>query len=80
MLKRIIGFIMFITGLIGLALAFAGIYFGRQAVDQIGVGLNNTLVLTLDTLSTVKDTFALTKTAASARTNWTRVRPIWRYW
>ena len=63
MLKRIIGFIMFITGLIGLALAFAGIYFGRQAVDQIGVGLNNTLVLTLDTLSTVKDTFALTKTA-----------------
>lgn len=62
-MKRIIGFIMFLTGLIGLGLAIAGIYFGRQAIDQIGAGLNNTLVLTLDTLVTVKDTFALTKTA-----------------
>ncbi|MBK8987749.1 MAG: hypothetical protein IPM39_17055 [Chloroflexi bacterium] len=63
MLKRIIGFIMFITGLIGLGLAIAGSILGRQAIDQIGVGLNNTLTITLDTLVTVKDTFALTKTA-----------------
>lgn len=62
-MKRIIGFIMFITGLIGLGLAIAGIFLGRQAVDQIGASLDNTLALTLDTLVTVKDTFALTKTA-----------------
>ena len=62
-MKRIIGFIMFITGLIGLGLAIAGIFLGRQAIDQIGASLNNTLTLTLDTLVTVEDTFALTKTA-----------------
>ena len=62
-MKRIIGFIMLITGLLGLVLAITGIFLGRQAIDQIGVGLNNTLTLTLDTLGTVEDTFALTKTA-----------------
>jgi ABC-type transporter Mla subunit MlaD len=54
---------MFITGIIGLGLAVAGVYFGRQAVDQIGVGVNNALTLTLDSLATVEDSFALTKTA-----------------
>ena len=62
-MKRIIGFIMLLTGIAGLGLAVAGIVFGRQAIDQIGVGLNNALVLTLDSLTTVHDTFALTKTA-----------------
>ncbi|MCA9874323.1 MAG: hypothetical protein KC441_11730 [Anaerolineales bacterium] len=64
-MKRILGVIMLLVGIAGLALAVAGIYFGRQAVDQIGVGVNHSLNLVLDSLSTVQDSFALTKTAVN---------------
>ncbi len=54
---------MLLTGIFGLGLAVAGIVFGRQAIDQIGVGVDSALTLALDSLTTVYDTFALTKTA-----------------
>ncbi|MEW5988432.1 MAG: hypothetical protein AB1791_17520 [Chloroflexota bacterium] len=62
MLRRVIGIIMFILGLVGVVISVAGIIYGRQAIDQFGGGLDNTLSLTSDTLNTAVDSLELAKT------------------
>ena len=68
-MKRIIGLIMVLTGVLGIALAIAGIYFGRQAIDQIGVGVKGGLGLVLDSFTAVQDSFALAETAVNEVSN-----------
>lgn len=68
-MKRIIGLVMVLTGILGIALAIAGIYFGRQGIDQIGAGMNGGLGLVLDSLTAVQDSFALAKTAVDETSN-----------
>ncbi|MCZ7671346.1 MAG: hypothetical protein M5U34_31550 [Chloroflexi bacterium] len=43
-MKRIVGGIMFVVGIMGVILAGLGFYFGRDVIDQIGNGLNSGLV------------------------------------
>jgi hypothetical protein len=64
-MKRLLGVILFLVGIIGVVLAFAGIYFGLSAIDQIGVGLNGGLELVLESMTTIQDTVTLTKTAVT---------------
>ncbi len=68
-MKRLLGVILFVVGIIGVVLAFAGIYFGLDAIDQIGAGLNSGLELALDSLATIQDTITLTKTAVTEAGN-----------
>ena len=68
-MKRLLGGILFVVGIIGMILAFAGIYFGVDAIDQIGTGLNGSLNLALDSLATIQDTVTLTKTAVTEASN-----------
>jgi hypothetical protein len=68
-MKRLLGAILFIVGIIGVGLAFVGIYFGLDAIDQIGSGLNSGLELALDSLATIQDTISLTKTAVTEASN-----------
>ena len=68
-MKRLLGAILFVVGIIGVVLAFAGIYFGLDAIDQIGSGLNSGLDLALESLATIQDTVNLTKTAVTEAGN-----------
>lgn len=68
-MKRIVGGIMFVVGIMGVILAGVGFYYGRDVIDQIGAGLNGGLVLALDSLDTIQDTVTLTKTAVTEAAN-----------
>ena len=68
-MKRLLGAILFVVGIIGVVLAFLGIYFGLDAIDQIGAGLNSGVDLALDSLATIQDTVTLTKTAVDEAYN-----------
>ncbi len=59
--KRIMGVVFLLIGLMGLAIAIAGFSLIRQAIDEIGAGLESTMDLTLDSLETVTETLVLTK-------------------
>ncbi len=59
--KRILGVIFLLIGILGLALSAAGILIGRQVVEDVGSGLDQALVLTADTLTTVGETLVVTK-------------------
>lgn len=61
MFRRIMGILMLVLGLVGLVISFAGVYFGRQLVDNFFGGIDATLTLTLDSLDTAVDSLELTK-------------------
>ncbi len=61
MFRRIIGIVMLVLGLVGLVISFAGVYYGRQLVDNFFGGIDETLTLTLDSLDTAVDSLELTK-------------------
>ena len=61
MFRRIIGIVMLVLGAIGLVISFAGVYFGRQLVDNVFGSVDETLTLTLDSLNTAEDSLELTK-------------------
>lgn len=63
--KRIIGVVFLIIGLVGLAVSILGLVFIRQAIDEIGAGLESTMDLTLNSLSTVTETLLVTKDTVS---------------
>ena len=65
MLGRLLGVVMLLIGLSGIAVSVAGVIGGRQAVDLVGVGLEEALLLTTDSLATVVDTLVLAKTTVS---------------
>jgi hypothetical protein len=68
-MKRLMGAIMFLVGIVGIGLAIAGIYFGRDVIDQIGAGLDSGLELALESLATIQDTVTLTKRAVTEAGN-----------
>ncbi len=62
MFRKLIGFLLLLIGVVGVALSIAGIYFSNQIVSAMGGGLDSTLKLTADSLSTVEDTLTLAQT------------------
>ena len=62
MIRRILGFIMLFIGLSGLVLSIGGALVTRRMVDNVGQGLDQSLRLVSESLDTVLDTLALTKT------------------
>jgi ABC-type transporter Mla subunit MlaD len=61
MLRRFLGITMVAIAISGIILSIAGLVIGRQMVDDIGSGLDNTLSLTSQTLDTVGDTLNITR-------------------
>jgi len=61
-MKRIIGFIIIIVGLIGLVISVAGTYFSFRFVDDLTASVIDTLALTADSLATVEESLELTQT------------------
>lgn len=55
-LRRVMGVVLIIVGLVGLLISGGVAYFGGQLVDSIGVGLNSTLTLVLGTVDTTVQT------------------------
>jgi methyl-accepting chemotaxis protein len=62
MFRKLIGALLLLIGVVGVALSIAGIYFSNQIVSAMGSGLDSTLQLTADSLVTVEDTLALAQT------------------
>lgn len=62
MLKRLLGFLILLVGLGGLVLSGGGLVFGRQAIDQVAVNLENSLQTTADSLDTVINSLVLAQT------------------
>lgn len=64
-LRRILGFIMLLTGLIILALALAGAYFAGDVLSSLNDGLANSLTLASQSLDSARDTLALARDTLS---------------
>lgn len=62
MFRKVIGVLLLVIGLLGLAFSVVGVIMGQQAVDEIGTVLDNALDRTQDSLDTAADTLVLTKT------------------
>lgn len=62
MFKRLLGFLILLVGLGGLILSGGGLVFGRQAIDQVAVNLENSLQTTADSLDTVIHSLVLAQT------------------
>jgi ABC-type transporter Mla subunit MlaD len=69
MLKRFIGIIMIIVGIGGIAISVGGLTAGLQAIDRIGVTLEESLRLTSESLDAVNDTLQLTKSSTAQVSN-----------
>ncbi len=61
MIGRLVAVILLLVGIVGIGIAVAGVLFGFRVVDAIGIALDQTLVLTSESLNTVNDTLVLTK-------------------
>lgn len=64
-LRRIIGIILLLGALLGIALSVAGVMYGRQAIDLAGQGIDNSLLLVGDSLVAVVDTLELAKASVA---------------
>ena len=63
MFKRIIGIIMIIIGVMGIAVSIAGVQIGGQIVNQFGNGIDDTLELLLQTMENTSETLSVTRVA-----------------
>lgn len=61
MFRRIVGLLLLVAGLTGVALSIGGVIIGRRLVDNAGSSLDNSLTLTSQSLDTVEDTLVLAK-------------------
>lgn len=61
-MKRILGLIIVLVGIIGLVISIAGTMISFRFVDSLGAGVIDTLQLTAESLVTVEETLMLTKT------------------
>jgi len=61
MFRRVIGILMLVLGLVGLVVSIAGVFYGRQLVDDSFGGIDNSLVLTTDSLDTAVESLELAK-------------------
>lgn len=64
-MKRLLGFIIFLTGLVLLLLAFAGAYFVGDVLDELAEGVTTSLDMASQSLESAKGTLELTKTSVS---------------
>lgn len=62
MIKKLLGILMVIIGILGIGLSIAVTVIVNRTIDSIGNGLDHNLTLTLDSLDTVKDSLELTQT------------------
>lgn len=65
MVRRLIGILMLLIGLLGVALSVAGVVVGRQIVDDVGANLESNLLLTSQSLDTMEESLVLAKTTVS---------------
>jgi ABC-type transporter Mla subunit MlaD len=65
MLKRLIGIIMILVGIGGIAISVGGLTAGLQAVDRIGLALEESLRLTAESLDAINETLQLTKSSTA---------------
>jgi len=63
--RRMLGFVILLIGLLGLALSIAGAIQSRRLIDHAGRELEKNLALTSQSLGTVQETLRLAQTAAS---------------
>ncbi len=61
MLKRIIGAILMMVGVMGIFVSIAGVQIGNQVIAQIGNGLDQTLTLLLDTMENTNEMLTITR-------------------
>ena len=61
MMRKITGLVLLFIGLSGLVVSVAGVYLGRQVVDDLGASIDTALDRTLVSLDTAADTLVLTK-------------------
>lgn len=61
--RRILGLIIILISLSAVAVAVAGVVFGRMAIDQLGNGLDGTVGLAGESLGTVVETLEFAKSA-----------------
>ena len=62
MIRRIIGAILLLTGILGVVLSIAGIVFGLGVLSALELGIQDTLSLASDNLGTTREALVLTKT------------------
>ena len=61
MLRKVVGVFFLLIGIAGIAVSVAGVYLGRQAIDDFGDAVDTVLGRSLVTLDTAADTLILTK-------------------
>jgi methyl-accepting chemotaxis protein len=61
MFRKFIAVLLLLIGLLGVAVSVTGVVIGRQAIDELGTGLDTALSRTLTSLDTAGDTLILTK-------------------
>jgi hypothetical protein len=61
MLRKLVGVFFLLIGIAGIAVSVAGVYLGRQAIDEFGAAVDTALSRSLVTLDTAADTLILTK-------------------
>jgi hypothetical protein len=61
MLRKLVGVFFLLIGIAGIAVSVAGVYLGRQAIDEFGAAVDIALSRSLVTLDTAADTLILTK-------------------
>ena len=76
MVKRLLGIILLLVGLSGVAFSIGGVIVSRQLVDNVGMALAESLTLTSESLNTVHETLQVTKSTVSEVTPTSPLR--WR--
>ena len=60
-MRRLLGVVMLLIGVIGVAISIFGMIIGQRLVDEMAAGLDANLALTLESLDTVYDSLLLTR-------------------
>jgi methyl-accepting chemotaxis protein len=60
-MRRVLGLIMLVIGLVGVVLSIAGARAGRQLIAEMGAALDGNLQLTVQSLETINESLMLTK-------------------
>lgn len=61
MIRRVLGLIMLLVAFAGIAIGISAIVLARQFVDDVGAGIDETLLLTTDSLENIRETLLLAK-------------------
>ncbi len=69
MIRKLIGTVIILISLIGVALSIAGTRKAPSVINAVGASLDNTLALTVESLDTVQDSLALAKRTVEETNN-----------